>query len=82
MTREANNHAIDELRALLLPVAAANGCYMEVDDRRGAGVVGINWRCEDGGVGWQQIELSISMQKFPVVSVQTFPVDQSVFACF
>jgi hypothetical protein len=26
--------------------------------------------------------VSISMQKFPVVSVQKFPVDQSVFACF
>ena len=56
MTREANNHAIDELRALLVPVAIAHGCYMEVDDRRGTGIVGVSWRCEDGGIGWQQIE--------------------------
>lgn len=56
MTREDDNHAIDELRALLLPVSAAHGCYMEVDDRRGTGVVGINWHCEDGGIGWQKIE--------------------------
>ena len=51
-----NNQAIDELRTLLLPVAAAHGCWLEVMDRRGTGVVGINWRCEDGGIGWQQIE--------------------------
>lgn len=56
MTREADSEAIDELRAMLLPVAAAHGCYLEVDDRRGTGVVGINWRSEDGGIGWQQIE--------------------------
>lgn len=56
MDKLTDTQAIDELRALLLPVATANGCYMEVADRRGTGVVGINWRCEDGGVGWQQIE--------------------------
>lgn len=56
MKSETNSQAIDELRALLLPVAATHGCYLEVGDRRGTGVVGINWRCEDGGIGWQQIE--------------------------
>lgn len=56
MTKEDDREAIDELRALLVPVAAAHGCWLEVVDRRGTGVVGISWRCEDGGVGWQKVE--------------------------
>lgn len=57
MSREAlMEWAWGELHRVLPPYAAKHGCWLEIQDRRGAGIVGILLRAETKGTSWQMVE--------------------------
>lgn len=45
-----------KLHRVLPPYAAKHGCWLEIQDRRGAGIVGILLRVETEGTSWQMVE--------------------------
>lgn len=49
-------HAWNVLYQVLPPYAADHGCWLEVQNRRGCGTVGILMRAEREGTDWQKVE--------------------------
>lgn len=57
MSREAfMDHAWNVLYRVLPPYCAAHGCWLEIQNRRGTGIVGILMRNEREGTDWQKVE--------------------------